>query len=881
MTLMKAKDPVCGMDIVPAKAKFKIERNGKLFYFCSKNCYNSFIGIKKNGIKKEKIGKNIVLKNSKKSDTEKYSVEIVGMHCASCVSKIEGALKHKSGVKNASINFATGKALVEFDSNKLSNGDIEKTIEDLGYTVMKKPKEEGILDLKIIGMDNPHCVHTIDLALKNITGVLSRELYVTEKATIRFNPKLTDSKSIKNAIIKTGYKPIEVTTETDVEKEERDKEIKSLKYRFLISIILSVPLLYFAMAQNFNLPIHMFIEQNMAVIQFILTTPIIIAGHQFFTRGFYAVVRNKSATMDTLVAIGTGTAYVYSIFVSIMIFSGNTNYSHDQLYYEIAGILIAFILLGRYLEAVAKGRTSQAIKKLLGLQAKTAIVLRNKKEMEISLEDVRLGDIVIVKPGQKVPVDGIIIEGHSSVDESMVTGESIPVEKKTGDSVVGATINKTGAFKFKAAKIGSDTFLAQIIKLVEEAQGSKAPIQHLADLISAYFVPAVIIVAILSSLIWYLLGNGFLFSLTIFVAVLIIACPCALGLATPTAVMVGTGLGAEKGILIKSAEALQKASKLDVIIFDKTGTLTKGEPKVTDIVKLNKLNENEILKLGAIVEKRSEHPLAEAIVNAAKSKKISVPDPKHFLSITGKGVEMEFNKKRYYLGNRRLMNDKKINIKRFEESIQKLENDGKTVMMLSDENDVLGLIAVADTLKEYSKDAVSILQKRGLDVIMITGDNKRTGDAIGRKVGISKVLSEVLPEDKEKEIKKLQKEGKKVAMVGDGINDAPALTQADIGIAIGSGTDIAIESGDIVLVKDDLRDVVIAMDLSFSTMRKIKQNLFWAFFYNILGIPIAAGILYPFSGWLLSPIIAGAAMAFSSVSVVTNSLLLRHKKFKI
>jgi len=744
----------------------------------------------------------------------------------------------------------------------------------------KAGKATQTIQLKVIGMDNPHCVHTVKKGLDSLQGIVSNKLLVTENATIAFNPSQISEKEILRTITSLGYKPLKGST-LDTEKIERTKEITALKRKLWISLLLAAPLLYFAMAPHMGLNIPTWASANMALLQLILTTPILIAGSQFFTRGFYAIVKTKSANMDTLIAVGTGTAYLYSLFVSVMIWKGSTVYTNGQLYFETAGILIAFILLGKYFEALAKGKTSEAIKKLMGLQVKTAIVLRKRKEIVIPIEEVIVGDIVIVKPGQKIPVDGIVVDGHSSVDEAMITGESIPVEKAKGDTVIGATINKTGSFRFKATKVGSDTALAQIIKLVEEAQASKAPIQDLADKISAYFVPAVVLIAILSSIIYYSLGFGFAFSLTIFVAVLIIACPCALGLATPTAVMVGTGIAAQYGILIKNAQALQTARDLNTLVFDKTGTLTKGEPQVTDIVKLGTFKEKEILKIGAIIEKRSEHPLGEAIVNKAKEKKIKVPNAKSFKSITGKGVQARFRAKTFFLGNRALMKSVKIPISSHESAIKNLEQQGKTVMIIAQGKKAIGLIAVADTLKENSKKVVKMLQDMDKEVIMITGDNKKTAEAIATQLGISRVLAEVLPKDKAKEIKKLQKEGKLVGMIGDGINDAPALTQADIGIAIGSGTDVAIESADIVLIKSDLRDVVIAMDLSRYAMRKIKENLFWAFFYNSVGIPIAAGVLYPFTGWLLSPIIAGAAMAFSSVSVVGNALLMKRYKPKI
>ncbi len=862
------KDPTCGMDVEKDKAislGLASVKNKKKYYFCSKKCKNKFDG------KKTKPASN----------KEKVSLPITGMTCVSCAKTIEKSIKKVKGVSKANINFAAEKAHIEFNPKLANKEQLENAIEESGYHVAKKPSSKnGVLRLKIIGMDSQHCVGIVGSALDKLKGITSKELLVTEKATINYNPSILTSEKILKQIKDVGYKPVE-EKDSDTEKLARDKETQSLKKRVIISAILGVPLLYFAMAPHVNIPLPDWNTFTIAIIQFFLTTPIMFAGYQFFTRGFTAVIKTRTANMDTLVAIGTGAAYLYSLIATIFIWFGNPNFGTKDIYFEVAGLLIAFILLGRYLEAVAKGKTSAAIKKLLGLQAKTAIVIRKGKEQEISIDDVRVGDIVVVKPGQKIPVDGTVIAGHSSVDESMISGESIPVEKTKGSKVIGATINKTGSFKFKAEKIGKDTALAQIVKLVEEAQGSKAPIQNLADVISSYFVPIVVVLGILSAIIWFSLGFGFTFALTIFVAVLIIACPCALGLATPTAIMVGTGKGAEHGILYKNAESLQIAHELNTIVFDKTGTLTKGEPEVTDIFSLQKGKEKEILLFGAIAEKNSEHPLGEAIVNEAKNKKIKVPSPKKFNSVTGKGIVAEYNGRKILLGNRHLFKEKKINIQTLEKELQKLESQGKTAMIIALNKKPLGIIAAADTLKEYSKEAVSELHKLGIKVVMMTGDNKKTGEAIAKQVGIDRVLAEVLPEDKSKEIKKLQKEGKKVAMVGDGINDAPALTQADIGIAIGSGTDVAIESGDIVLIKEDLRDVVTAMDLSRYTMRKIKQNLFWAFFYNTVGVPFAAGMFYPLTGWLLSPIIAGAAMAFSSVSVVSNSLLMKRYKSKL
>ncbi|KAF0134462.1 MAG: Cu2+-exporting ATPase [Candidatus Saganbacteria bacterium] len=719
--------------------------------------------------------------------------------------------------------------------------------------------------ISISGMTCASCVLAIETALRSFKGVISANVnFASEKAVVEYDTAITDIQAIEKIIKATGYTPIE----DDTEKKAREKEIGNLSKRFIGSLVLSVPLLYYMFHLLFAWPMPEFAMRNAATIEFILTTPILFFGSIFFTRGIISLIKTKTANMDTLVSLGVGAAYLYSFYVTCAIWLGNSSFGMSDLYYEVAGFLITFILLGKYFEAIAKGRTSEAIKKLIGLQAKTALVMRDGKEVEIRIEEVKIGDIVVVKPGGKIPVDGTVIDGYSSVEESMVTGESLPVEKKAGDKAIGATINKTGSFTFKAEKIGSDTFLAQVIKFVEEAQGSKAPIEELADKISAYFVPAVVLIGIATFIIWLLAGQGFAFALTAFITVLIIACPCALGLATPTAVMVATGIGAEHGILIKSAAALQKAGEIKVIVFDKTGTLTKGKPEVTDLI-----GGNEVLFYAAVAEKKSEHPLAEAILKKAKG--INVPDPQSFNSISGKGIEATLNNETILLGNRKLMAEKNIAFSDFENKIQELESQGKTTMIVAKNNSVIGLVAVADTLKQYSKEAIKELRQRGIEVVMITGDNKRTGEAIAKQVGIDKIMAEVLPQDKAEKIKILQAGGKRVAIVGDGINDAPALAQADIGIAIGSGTDVAIEAGDIVLVKEDLRDVVAAIDLSNYAMKKIKQNLFWAFFYNALGVPIAAGILYPFTGFLLNPIIAGAAMAFSSVSVVTNSLMMR------
>lgn len=612
-------------------------------------------------------------------------------------------------------------------------------------------------------------------------------------------------------------------------------------------------------------------QEVYAVIQLILSIPIVVAGKKYFTIGFKTLFKG-SPNMDSLIAIGSTAAVLYSVFSVVQILSGNYEY---HLYFESAGVILTLITLGKYLESVAKGKTSEAIKKLMGLAPKTAIIIRNGKEEEIPIEEVEVGDIVLVKPGEKVPVDGEVVEGVTSVDESMLTGESIPVEKTVGDKVIGASINKNGSIRYKATRVGKDTALAQIVKLVEEAQGSKAPIAKLADVISGYFVPVVIILALVSSVGWLLYGESAVFALTIFISVLVIACPCSLGLATPTAIMVGTGKGAEYGVLIKSGTALETAHRIQTIVFDKTGTITEGKPKVTDIVTTSDITEDYLLQLAASAEKGSEHPLGEAIVKGAEERGLEFKKIDLFKAIPGHGIEVTIDNKKVLLGNRKLMVESNISLENLENTSNKLAAEGKTPMYVALENKLIGIVAVADTVKENSKKAIEKLHSMGIEVAMITGDNKKTAEAIAKQVGIDRILAEVLPQDKANEVKKLQAENKKVAMVGDGINDAPALAQADVGIAIGSGTDVAMESADIVLMRSDLKDVVTAIDLSKKTITNIKQNLFWAFGYNTLGIPVAMGILYIFGGPLLNPMIAALAMSLSSVSVLTNALRLK------
>ena len=708
--------------------------------------------------------------------------------------------------------------------------------------------------LKIGGMTCASCASVIEYSLKKENGINSASVNLaSEKAYIDFDDNKITEKDIEKFIKVLGYSVI----------NDDDKKVpKKLRNRFILSLILGLPLILAMILGSMNaIPKY---------VQAILSALVILVCFDIWNSGFKKLIK-LTPNMDSLIFIGTAVAFFYSLAETFI---------GGAVYFESAIFILIFISLGKYLEAITKGKTSSAIKSLIGLQPKTATIIKEGKELEILISEVKVGDIILVKPGEKIPVDGVVIDGYSSVDEKMITGESMPVEKNNGDNVIGATINETGVLKFKTTKVGGDTMLAQIIKIVEDAMGSKAPIQLLADKVSFYFVPTVIFIALISGIVWFLLLHQIATSLTIFVAVLIIACPCALGLATPTAVMVGTGLAAKSGILIKSSKALEIAKDINIVVFDKTGTLTKGEPVVTEIIIIDKkIKKEKILEIAGSVEKNSEHPLAQAIVNKSGEEGIELFEVKKFQALPGKGVEALLDGKKILLGTRKLMEDNQIIISPIEEQMTTLENQGKTAMILAIDKNVAGIIAVADILKENSREAVEMLHKMGKEVAIITGDNKRVGQAIAKQLKIDRVLAEVLPQGKSDEIKKLQLEGKVVAMVGDGINDAPALAQANLGIALGSGTDVAMETGEIVLIKDDLRDVVKAIDLSKYTLNKIKQNLFWSFFYNIVGIPIAAGILYPFTGWLLNPSIAAGAMAFSSVSVVLNSLSMKRYKF--
>lgn len=808
------------------------------------------------------------------------SFKIEGMTCAACAKTIERVTKKLQGVSDSSVNLATEKLKAEFDEAQVTVEDIKKAVEKAGY----KALDDGVSrTMKIEGMTCAACASAVERATKKLDGVTASSVNLaTEKLNISYDPGLVKISDIKRAVEKAGYKAVDEETAVDTDRERKEKEVKMLWQRFIISVIFTIPLLYVSMGHMLGLPLpdilhpHMH-PLNFALIQVVLVIPSMIAGYKFYTVGFASLWR-RSPNMDSLIAISTSAAFLYGIYAIIEMIHGNTEYVNN-LYFESAGVIITLIMLGKYLEAVTKGKTSEAIKKLMGLAPKTAIIIKDGKEIETPIDDVEVGDIIVVKPGEKMPVDGEVIEGTTSVDESMLTGESIPVEKNIGNPIIGASINKNGTIKYRATKVGKDTALSQIIKLVEDAQGSKAPIAKMADIISGYFVPAVMILAVVSALAWYFIGGeSVVFSLTIFISVLVIACPCALGLATPTAIMVGTGKGAEHGVLIKSGAALESAHKVQTIVFDKTGTITEGKPKVTDIVVTNGITQTDLLWLAASAEKGSEHPLGEAIVKAAKEKDLEYKKLDAFKAIPGQGIEVQIEGKDILAGNQKLMTERKISLEDLLTTSDRLAEEGKTPMYIAIDNKIAGIVAVADTVKENSKKAIERLHHMGIEVAMITGDNRRTAGAIAKQVGIDRILAEVLPQDKANEVKKLQQEGKKVAMVGDGINDAPALAQADIGIAIGSGTDVAMESADIVLMRSDLMDVPTGIQLSKSTITNIKENLFWAFGYNSLGIPVAMGLLHVFGGPLLNPMIAAGAMSLSSVSVLTNAL--RLKRFK-
>ena len=911
----KVKDPVCGMTIDAEKASGTSEFGGETYYFCSPNCQQKFdanpqkftagqekeetaSAVSSNGKTDESLKHADVLSGRRNDHStvsgagERVDLPITGMTCTACANRIEKQLKKQPGVQSASVNFATSKATINYDPSTTGVSDLINTVKDVGYDTAGTSTVEFVVD---DSMRPSGSGSQLEKHLSKLRGVVKSNFNLASmKVSVDYLPNSADVKQIRAGIEDFGYKVREVSGSTEAAEDSLEKahadEYAELKRKFWFAAVLSAPILVIAMSHG---AIDFLNFAGVNWVQLALATPVVFYSGAQFYRGAWAAFRHRAADMNTLIATGTGTAYIYSILATIfpaffanasgqtMNMPGMETMPNVPVYFEAASVIIALILLGKMMEAGAKGRTGAAIKKLIGLQAKTARVIRDGREMEIETEEVVPGDIVLVRPGEKIPVDGVLTEGSSAIDESMLTGESIPVEKKQGDEIFGATINKTGAFSFKATKIGKDTALQQIVKLVQDAQGSKPPIAKLADTISGIFTPVVISIAIATFVVWFVAAAPevrFTMALVNFVSVLVIACPCALGLATPTAIMVGTGRGAENGILIKGGDSLETAHKLNTIILDKTGTITKGEPSLTDVIVSGGFDENEFLKIVASAEKSSEHPLAAAIVRGAETRNLQFEKAENFNALEGRGIEARVAGKDLLLGNLRLMNERKIALNGAETTVEKLASEGKTPMFAAIDGKYAGIVAVADTIKPESKEAIRSLQNLGLEVVMMTGDNRRTAEAVAAQVGIKRVLAEVLPEGKSAEVKKLQAGKKVVGMVGDGINDAPALAQADVGIAIGTGTDVAIEASDITLIKGDLRGVVTAIALSKATIRSVKQNLFWAFVYNVIGIPIAAGLLYPIFGILLSPVLASAAMSLSSVSVVANSLRLRSFK---
>lgn len=879
-------DPVCGMEIDPNLAFATREHMGHKYHFCSETCVQKFDANPYQYVlmTEDPVGSATTGFNP---DARILQIELPipdlikeGQPGAELISKTLGKL---FGIEKVIINTVFGIIAVDYDPKKIQIQGIVDAIKKSGYQVGSTKTRIGIDNIRCAS-----CVGFIEAELKSTPGVLNASVNIaTQEATIDYLPEQTTLHRLNSAIENWGYKTRPALSEESVDQQQaaHEKEYKRLMNRFWFAAIISIPVLITAYPKFIPL-VRDWSMTTLRVSWFVaalLTLPVLLwSGSDFFT-GAWAALKHRAANMNTLIALGTGAAWLYSTVA--IVFPGIFPEGTSEPFYDVVAVVIALVVLGQALELRAKGRTSEAIKKLMGLQAKTARVIRNGVEIDIPVEEVLVGDTVQVRPGEKIPVDGVILEGSSAVDESMLTGESLPASKKVGDDVIGATLNKTGAFKFRTTKVGKDTALAQIVKMVQDAQNSKAPIARLADTISGFFVPIVMILAVITFVIWFDFGPKpqLIYGLVTAVSVLIIACPCALGLATPMSLMVGIGKGAENGILIRSGEALQTAQGIKTVVLDKTGTITKGKPELTDLLVVDKqqVTRDEMLRLAASVESISEHPLAEAIVEGARNKGLSIGKPEAFEAVPGHGVIATVEGQRVVLGNLKMMKRENVDLVDLEVKSEALANDGKTPMFIALNGKAAGIIAVADTVKEDSKEAIAVLHKMGIEVVMITGDNRRTAEAIARQVGVDRVLAEVLPEDKAHNVHLLQAEGKKVAMVGDGINDAPALAQADVGLAIGTGTDVAIEASDITLIKGSLKGVVTAIEVSRATMRNIKQNLVGAFIYNILGVPIAMGVLFPFFGVLLSPLLAGAAMAFSSVTVVGNANRLRafHPKF--
>ncbi len=814
--------------------------------------------------------------DSRRDDLDKLDIPVTGMSCASCAANVERGLKGVPGVHEVHVNLATSRASVVFEPRLLSVPDLVKAVRDSGYDVAVASEE-----LAVEGISCASCVMKIEKALLALPGVVEASVNLAlGRVKVGYLQTRTDIGEVKRTIESTGYTVISLAPEEEGRDEER--RLREKEYRTLKNSVIwggALALLVFVGSMRHWFPWTPAFLRNFFVLWALATPVQILLGRRFY-KGAWGALRHRSADMNTLIAVGTTAAYLFSVAATVVPAFFRRAGVEPEVYFDTSAVIIVLILFGRMLEAGAKGRTSEAIRKLMGLQPKNAWVVRDGVERNIPIDDVLVGDVVVVRPGEKVPVDGEILDGRTAVDESMITGESLPVEKGPGETVIGATLNKWGSFKFRAAKVGKDTALAQIIKLVREAQGTKAPIQRLADIIAAYFVPVVIGIAVVTFAVWLFFGPrpSLTFALLNFVSVLIIACPCALGLATPTAIMVGTGKGAERGILIKSGESLETAHRLDTIVFDKTGTLTKGEPEVTDVVPAAGTTSDRLLFLAAVSEMGSEHPLGQAVVRKARSGGMTLEGASDFRALEGMGVEAVVQGSRVLVGSLKLVESVGVDASELAPRAGDLAGQGKTSAFVAVDGRLAGLLALADTLKPSARPAVEKLRKRGLTVVMLTGDNPRTARSIAAQAGIDDVIAEVMPGDKVEVIRRLQAGGKRVAMVGDGINDAPALAQADIGMALGTGTDVAMASADITLIASDLGAVVAALELSRRTIRTIRQNLFWAFVYNVVGIPVAAGVLYPFFGLLLNPMIASAAMAMSSVSVVSNSLRLRRVK---
>lgn len=871
---MTIKDPVCGMEIDPNTAFATREHMGQVFHFCSEDCVKQF----DDDPHKYAMAGSATTGFNPKLALEHLALPVQGLSKDQDFLHLESWLQAYPGILQVQVNRAEQNTHITFDPTQTTLAELVEAIKSAGFRIGAVQTRIGVENLRCAS-----CVLLIENELLSTPGVVGASVNVaTQEATIEYLPEHTKLTELNSAIESWGYKTRPATSEEPLDKQQaaHEKEYVRLMNRFWFAAIISIPVL----ATAYSKYVPYVRDWSMETLRLswgiaaILTIPVLFwSGIDFFT-GAWASLKHRSANMNTLIAIGTSAAWLYSTIAVLVpsIFPTGT----AEPFYDVVSVVIALVVLGQALELRAKGRTSEAIKKLMGLQAKTARVIRDGQELDIPVEEVLVADVVQVRPGEKVPVDGLILEGTSAVDESMLTGESLPVSKKPGDEVIGATLNKTGAFKFRATKVGKDTALAQIVKMVQDAQNSKAPIARMADTASGYFVPIVMILAVLTFVLWFDIGPQprLVYALVTSVTVLIIACPCALGLATPMSLMVGIGKGAENGILIRSGEALQTSQGIKTVVLDKTGTITKGKPELTDIMVTAGWKEADLLRLAASLERSSEHPLAEAIVEGAKAKNIPLSEPTAFEAVPGYGVIASVEGRRMILGNLKMMKRENVTLGVLEDQATVLADDGKTPMFAAVDGQAAGILAVADTVKEDSAEAIAALQKMGIEVVMLTGDNQRTANAIARKVGVDRVLAEVLPEDKARNIQLLQSEGRKVAMVGDGINDAPALAQADVGLAIGTGTDVAIEASDITLIKGSLKSVVTAIEVSRATMRNIKQNLVGAFFYNVLGVPIAMGVLYPFLGLLLSPLLAGAAMAFSSVTVVGNANRLRSFK---